>query len=203
MTRTIVFATNNAHKLKEISDLLGNDFQLQSLKDIGFAVDIPEEQPTLEGNALDKAKYIVERFHVSCFADDTGLEVSALHGEPGVFSARYAGTVAQYGSEEKRTQANIDKLLQNLKNKQDRSARFRTVIAYINDGEEYLFEGIVNGKIIDDKKGADGFGYDPVFIPDGYAQTFAEMPLSEKNKISHRARAFAKFIAFLKEQNRK
>ncbi len=203
MTKTIVFATNNAHKLKEISEMLGCDFHLLNLKDIGFTGDIPEEQPTLEGNALDKAMFIVERFQTACFADDTGLEVSALNGEPGVFSARYAGTIAQYGSEEKRTQANIQKLLYNLKDKSDRSARFRTVIAYINEGKEFFFEGIVNGKIIEEKKGTDGFGYDPVFIPDGYSQTFAEMPLSEKNKISHRARAFAKFIAFLKEQNKK
>jgi XTP/dITP diphosphohydrolase len=203
MTKSIIFATNNAHKLKEISELLGNDFELLSLKDIGFSGDIPEEKPTLEGNALDKALYIVERYGKSCFADDTGLEVPALNGEPGVYSARYAGTVAQYGSEEKRTKANIEKLLGNLKDKQDRSARFRTVIAFISEGEEYLFEGIVNGQIVEDKRGSDGFGYDSVFVPDGYSQTFAEMALSEKNKISHRARAFAKFIAFLKEQNKK
>jgi XTP/dITP diphosphohydrolase len=200
MTKTIIFATNNAHKLKEISDLLGNNFHLNSLKDIGFSGDIPEEQPTLEGNALDKAKYIVERYNTSCFADDTGLEVEALKGEPGVFSARYAGTVSEHGSEEKRSQANIEKLLSNLKNNPNRKARFRTVIAYINNGKPYLFEGIVNGHIIEEKRGADGFGYDPVFVPEGFSQTFAEMPLSEKNKISHRARAFAKFIAFLKEQ---
>lgn len=200
MTKTIIFATNNAHKLKEISDLLGYDFHLKSLKDIGFSGDIPEEQPTLEGNALDKAKYIVERYDVSCFADDTGLEVEALKGEPGVFSARYAGTVAEHGSEEKRSQANIEKLLANLKNNPNRKARFRTVIAYIDNGKSHLFEGIVNGQIIEEKRGTDGFGYDPVFVPDGFSQTFAEMPLSEKNKISHRARAFAKFIAFLKEQ---
>lgn len=200
MTKTIIFATNNAHKLKEISNLLGNNFHLNSLKDIGFTGDIPEEQPTLEGNAMEKAKYIVERYNASCFADDTGLEVEALKGEPGVFSARYAGTVAEHGSEEKRSLANIEKLLANLKKNPNRKARFRTVIAYIDNGKSHLFEGIVNGHIIEEKRGTDGFGYDPVFVPDGFSQTFAEMPLSEKNKISHRARAFAKFIAFLKEQ---
>jgi XTP/dITP diphosphohydrolase len=203
MAQTIIFATNNSHKLKEISHLLGDDFELLSLKDIHFTGDIPENQPTLEGNALDKAKFIVERFGKSCFADDTGLEVTALNGAPGVYSARYSGTIAEFGSEVKRTEANIIKLLTNLKPYKDRSARFRTVIAFIHNGKEYFFEGIVNGRIIEEKRGIDGFGYDPVFIPDGFNQTFAEMPLSEKNKISHRARAFAKFIDFLNEHNQK
>jgi XTP/dITP diphosphohydrolase len=203
MAQPIIFATNNAHKIIEIRELLGNEFELLSLKDIGFTEDIPEIQPTLEGNASDKAKYIVKRFGKPCFADDTGLEVAALDGAPGVYSARYAGTIAEYGSEMKRTEANITKLLTSLKPYPDKSARFRTVIAFIHKEKEYFFQGIVPGRIIDEKRGIDGFGYDPVFVPEGYDQTFAEMPLSEKNKISHRARAFAQFIDFLKEQHKK
>lgn len=198
MNHQIVFATNNRHKLNEIQDLLGEEFKLLSLSDIGFSGDIPEEQPTLEGNALDKARYIHEFCNLPCFADDTGLEVKALGGRPGVYSARYAGSVADYGSEEKRSEANIDKLLDELQPFPDRQARFRTVIAFINDTNEHLFEGIVEGLIIPRRSGSGGFGYDPVFMPLGYDQTFAQMPLSEKNKISHRARAFAKFTEFLK-----
>jgi XTP/dITP diphosphohydrolase len=197
MKEKIIFATNNQHKLKEIQDLLGSDFLLVCLADIGFIGDIPENKETLEGNALEKAKFIYDRFKLPCFADDTGLEVEALDGKPGVYSARYAGTIADYGSEKLRTEANINKLLQNLNDKPNKNARFRTVIAYMDGISEYFFEGIVNGKIINEKKGSDGFGYDPVFIPDGFIETFAEMPLVEKNKISHRSRAFTKFIHFL------
>lgn len=199
MPLKIIFATNNPHKLKEIQDILGDEFQLLSLKDLNFTEDIPETQPAIEGNALQKARFIFERFHLPCFADDTGLEVQALKGEPGVFSARYAGTLQEYGTEKKRTEANINKLLTKLEGVRDREAQFRTVIAYLDGKKEHLFEGIVKGTIIDHKRGDDGFGYDPVFLPNSYSQTFAEMPLSEKNKISHRAKAFAKLIEFLKQ----
>ena len=199
MPLEVIFATNNPHKLHEIQDILGNEFKLLSLKDINFVGDIPENQPTLEGNALEKARYIFERFNMPCFADDTGLEVQSLHGEPGVFSARYAGTIQDFGSEKNRTEANIQKLLANLIDKENRKAQFRTVIAYLDGQNEHVFEGKVEGTIIADKHGVDGFGYDPVFLPDGYTQTFAEMPLSEKNKISHRARAFQKMVEFFKK----
>ena len=201
MPQRLIFATNNPHKLHEIQHLLGNHFTLLSLKDINFEGDIPENQDTLEGNALEKAQYIFDQFKMPCFADDTGLEVESLDGAPGVYSARYAGTVKEHGSEKARTKANIEKLLANLKGKENRAAQFRTAIAFIDGEKEYLFEGVVKGRIIDDKRGEDGFGYDPVFMPDGYTQTFAEMPLSEKNLISHRARAFGKLIEFLKIQN--
>lgn len=198
----IIFATNNPHKLQEIQAILGNAFHLVSLKDLNFSEDIPENEPTLEGNALEKARFIFKRFHKACFADDTGLEVTALHGAPGVYSARYAGSLAEFGNEQKRSAANIQKLLKSLKGGNDYSARFRTVIAYIDlTGKEFLFEGIVTGSIISELRGEGGFGYDPVFVPDGYDQTFAEMPLSEKNKISHRARAFRNFHEFLDKQN--
>jgi XTP/dITP diphosphohydrolase len=199
MQHKIVFATNNPHKLKEIQSLLGDHFRLQSLNEIGFSGDIPEEKTTLEENALDKARFIFEKYACPCFADDTGLEVEALKGEPGVYSARYAGSLKEYGTEEKRSAANISKLLARLSGNQNRNARFRTVIAYIDGKDEHLFEGIVNGSIIDVRRGAEGFGYDPVFVPEGYKDTFAEMPLAEKNKISHRARAFSKFVEYMKE----
>jgi XTP/dITP diphosphohydrolase len=201
MDRNIIFATNNKHKLEEVRNLLGNSFVLKSLNDIGFSGDIPETQPTLEGNALQKAKFIFDKYNIPCFADDTGLEVESLKGEPGVYSARYSGTLEKFGTEEKRSKENINKLLLNLESKSNRNARFRTVIAFIdNSGSPFYFEGIVNGTIINELKGNKGFGYDPVFIPDGYNITFAEMPLSEKNKISHRARAFSKLIHFLKNE---
>lgn len=199
MSHQVIFATNNPHKLHEIQHLLGDRFHLLSLKDVNFTGDIPENQATLEGNALEKARYIFERFNMPCFADDTGLETEALNGAPGVYSARYAGSVRDFGSEKKRTEANIQKLLAGLATAENRKARFRTVIAYLDGRQEYMFDGIVEGNIIPEKRGEDGFGYDPVFVPDGYTQTFAEMPLSEKNKISHRARAFAKFVDFLKK----
>jgi XTP/dITP diphosphohydrolase len=187
---TIVFATNNQHKLKEIMSILGNSFTLMSLKDINIDEDIPEDEPLLEGNALFKARYIHKITGMNVFADDTGLEIDALNGLPGVHSARFAG-------EDKNPSANIEKVLSLLGTADNRKARFRTVIALIFEKKEYLFEGVVTGTIISEKRGIEGFGYDPVFIPDGKSQTFAEMALQEKNKISHRARAFEKLKEFL------
>lgn len=187
----LLFATANPHKLEEVKAMLPAGIRLKNLLDIGFEGDIPETGATLEENALQKARFIHRRYHTACFADDTGLEVEALNGAPGVYSARYAGVE---GSREQQAKANIAKLLKELSGKTDRKARFRTVIAYIDtENKEQLFEGIVTGKIIDNESGSDGFGYDPVFLPDGYDLTFAQMPLSEKNKISHRAVAFRKF----------
>ncbi|MFP4047852.1 MAG: non-canonical purine NTP diphosphatase [Bacteroidales bacterium] len=189
----LLFATNNPHKKKEIQDLLDESFNILSLEDVGYIGDIPEDKNTLEENAMQKAEYIYEITGMNCFADDTGLEVDALKGKPGVYSARYAG-------EQKNSEANIQKLLKELEGKSNRKAHFRTVIALVLDGEQYFFEGIVNGKIIHTKKGESGFGYDPVFIPDGYDITFAEMPLRLKNQISHRSRAMNKLTSFLKKQ---
>jgi XTP/dITP diphosphohydrolase len=193
MMNQLIFATNNQHKLTEVQSLIGDRFKLMSLKDIGCNEDIPETAPTLEGNALLKARFIFSTFSKNCFADDTGLEIEALDGRPGVFSARYATDGHDF-------EANIDKVLAELSGIRNRNARFRTVIALILDGSVHYFEGIVNGKIITERKGAEGFGYDPVFIPDGYQDTFAEMPLSEKNKISHRARAVNKLVDFLNQK---
>jgi len=190
--RELVFATNNPHKLSEVQHLLGDKFHLLSLSDINFYEEIPEDFDTLEKNASQKAWYIYERFNSSCFADDTGLEVDALGGNPGVYSARYAG-------EEKDPEANIKKLLIELKDSENRKARFRTVVSLIIEGQEYKFEGIVNGQIIEDERGVKGFGYDPIFMPDGFNQTFAEMDLGIKNTISHRARAISALVQFLKE----
>lgn len=201
MQTKIIFATNNQHKLYEVQNLLGEHFQLVSLKEIGFNDDIPETKPTLEGNAVEKARHIYIKYKMPCFADDTGLEVEALNGAPGVHSARYSGNLASFPSEKARSEANIDKLLTNMHGKENRKARFRTVIAFIHEDKQHLFEGIVSGEIINQRQGQEGFGYDPVFVPEGYRQTFAEMPLPEKNQISHRARAFAKFVEFLKNQN--
>ncbi|MFP4525559.1 MAG: non-canonical purine NTP diphosphatase [Bacteroidales bacterium] len=189
----LLFATNNPHKKKEIQDLLDESFNILSLEDVGYIGDIPEDKNTLEENAIQKAEYIYEITGMNCFADDTGLEVDALNGKPGVYSARYAG-------EEKNSEANIQKLLKELEGKSNRKAHFRTLIALVLGGEQYFFEGIVNGKIIHTKKGESGFGYDPVFIPDGYDITFAEMPLRLKNQISHRSRAMNKLTSFLKKQ---
>lgn len=188
----LVFATNNKHKLQELQAILGIDIQLLSLKDIGCNEEIPEEKPTLEGNARQKAMHVYENYGYSCFADDTGLEIEALNGEPGVFSARYAG-------EEKDANANMNKVLGKMVKINNRKARFRTVISLVIDGHEEQFEGIVNGEIIKEKRGGEGFGYDPIFLPDGYEQTFAEMELSEKNKISHRGRAVQKLVQYLKQ----
>lgn len=190
MKKKFVFATNNAHKLEEVMNILGNKIELLSLKDIECRDEIPETADTLEGNALLKARYIYERYHTDCFADDTGLEVEALHGAPGVYSARYAGN-------EHNSENNMRKLLEELKGIENRNARFRTVFALIIDGKEHLFEGIINGEIVSVRKGTSGFGYDPIFVPKGYTQTFAEMGNAEKNKISHRAIATHKLCKFL------
>ena len=201
----IVFATNNQHKLQEIRDILGSEFEIVSLKDIGCDVDIPETGNTLEENAMQKAQYVYDHYNLSCFADDTGLEVEALNGEPGVHSARYAeGT--NHDSE-----ANMAKLLRNLEGKDNRKARFRTVIALIQKQDVCpcgctsikkvnRFEGIVDGSIATEKHGTAGFGYDPIFVPEGYDKSFAELGESIKNGISHRARAVAKLAKFLKEK---
>lgn len=189
----LVFATNNQHKLKEIQQLLGESITILSLGDIGCYDDIPETGDTLEENALQKSEYIYKRYNKNCFADDTGLEIDALNGEPGVYSARYAGI-------EKDAEANMQKVLTELQGKPSRDANFRTVISLIINGEEFQFEGQVDGCILQQKSGVDGFGYDPIFKPNGYAQSFAEMPLNEKNKISHRGRAVAKLIEFLKSR---
>jgi XTP/dITP diphosphohydrolase len=187
----LVFATNNPHKLKELQAILGDEFELLGLKDIGCTEEIPEERPTLEGNARQKAFYVYEKYGYSCFADDTGLEVEALNNEPGVFSARYAG-------EEKNPQANMDKLLGKMAKINNRKARFRTVISLVINGDEMQFEGIVEGEITRQKRGDSGFGYDPVFLPGGFTKTFAEMDMEQKNKISHRGRAVQKLVGHLK-----
>jgi len=186
----IVFATNNANKLREIRNILGNSFSLLSLGDLNIRDDIPENEATLEGNALQKARCIHRLLKMNVFADDTGLEIEALNGLPGVNSARFAG-------ENKDFDANIDKALQMMGSTSNRKARFRTVIALILDDKEYLFEGIIKGKIISKRRGKEGFGYDPVFVPQGRDLTFAEMSLEEKNRISHRAKAFMKLRSFL------
>jgi len=188
--KEIVFATNNKHKLEEIRSISSNLLNILSLADIGCTEEIQETALTLEGNAILKAKYVRDNYGKDCFADDTGLEVDYLGGQPGVHSARYAG-------EECIADNNIDKLLREMKGKALRNARFRTVIALMINGQEYLFEGIVEGRIIEKKIGLKGFGYDPVFIPDGYHQTFAEMPSELKNKISHRGIATRKLVDFL------
>lgn len=196
--KRIVFATNNQHKLQEIREILSPDFEIVSLKDIGCHEDIPETGNTLEENALQKARYISERYHISCFADDTGLEVEALGGAPGVHSARYAeGT--DHDSE-----ANMTKLLRELEGKENRQARFRTVIALIELGEDetenvHLFEGIVEGHISTERQGNEGFGYDPIFVPEGYEKSFAALGETIKNHISHRARAVKKLADYLKQ----
>lgn len=187
----LVFATNNKHKVDELQAILGDRIKLLSLKEIGCDEDIPEERETLEGNASQKAFYIYNKFGKNCFADDTGLEIEALNGEPGVYSARYAG-------EEKSAEANMDKVLAGLIKINNRDARFRTVISLVINGNENQFEGVVDGKILDEKRGKSGFGYDPIFQPKGFTQTFAEMNLSDKNKISHRGKAVEKLIQYLK-----
>lgn len=191
MKKKLVVATNNAHKLEEIAAILGNEMELLSLKDIQCHADIPETADTLEGNARQKALYIYENYGMDCFADDTGLEVEALDGAPGVFSARYAGD----GHD---SEANMQKLLRELEGKENRKAQFRTAICLIMNGEEHLFEGIVKGEIIQEKRGGAGFGYDPIFVPEGYDLTFAELGNDIKNTISHRARAVEKLCTFLK-----
>ncbi|MBR1468878.1 MAG: non-canonical purine NTP diphosphatase [Prevotella sp.] len=196
----IVFATNNQHKLEEIRQILGPEFEILSLNDIGCHDDIPEKGKTLEENARLKAEYVWEHYGSAVvFADDTGLEVEALDGEPGIFSARYAALDGN-GSESHDSEANMKKLLRKLEGKDNRRARFRTVIALIESGNKIFFEGIVNGQIAREKSGHEGFGYDPIFIPDGYDKSFAELGADVKNSISHRARAVAKLAEYLKKQ---
>ena len=186
----IVFATNNAHKLREVQQTVGDKFEIVSLRECGVVEDIPENEPTLEGNALAKAHYIYSRTGLSCFADDTGLEVDALGGEPGVRSARYATD----GHDD---EANKRLLLERMEGKENRGAQFRTAMALILDGEEYLFEGVVRGEILTQECGDGGFGYDPLFAPEGRSESFAEMSAEEKNAISHRGRAVRKLAEFL------
>lgn len=189
----IVFATNNAHKLSEIRAILGEDFRILSLADIGCHDDIPETADTLEGNALIKARWVKERYGFDCFADDTGLEVAALGGRPGVHTARYAFP------DRHDPEANTRKLLAELDGKDDRSARFRTVIALVQGTDETLFEGIVDGRIAPEERGTEGFGYDPVFEPEGLGQTFAELGVETKNSMSHRARAVKRLAEYLRQ----
>ena len=193
MRRKLVFATNNAHKLDEIRAILGDGIEIVSLADIGCHTDIPETADTLEGNALQKARYVYEHYHCDCFADDTGLEVEALDGAPGVHTARYAYP------DRHDPEANTRKLLDALKEKSSRRAQFRTVIALILNGEEHLFDGRVEGSIATEKRGTEGFGYDPVFIPEDSGKTFAELGVEAKNRISHRARAVARLCEFLRQ----
>ena len=188
--KQLIFATNNNHKLTELSAAVNKSFILKSLSDIGFNEDIPEPFDTLEDNALAKVRYLHERYRINCFADDTGLEIEALNGAPGVFSARFAG-------DQKDSEANMQKVLDLLQGIDNRKARFRTVIALNYDNKEYLFEGVVNGKIIKERTGDMGFGYDPIFVPDGFDTTFAQMDIDVKNQISHRGIATAKLIEFL------
>lgn len=192
-TRTLVSATNNPHKVREISALLGEGFALKTLDEVGCHDELAETQSTLEGNALQKAHFVYEKYGVPCFADDTGLEVESLSGAPGVHSARYAGS-------HKNSEDNIHLLLEKLQDQENRKARFRTVIALVGPGVEVFFEGIVEGEITRSKRGDQGFGYDPVFIPEGHTKTFAEMTLSEKNAISHRALAIRKLVNYLRDQ---
>jgi XTP/dITP diphosphohydrolase len=190
MSHTFIIASNNVHKVSEIQLLIGSDFTLKTLADIGFTEDIPETGDTLVENALIKARHIYEIYKQNCFADDSGLEIEALNGEPGVYSARYAGEPVNH-------QKNNEKVLAALLGKSNRNAAFRTVIALIFEGQEFIFEGKIEGKITESFKGNNGFGYDPIFQPNGYEQCFAEMSLSEKTQISHRGIAVAKLAAFI------
>ncbi|MGN6533068.1 MAG: RdgB/HAM1 family non-canonical purine NTP pyrophosphatase [Ginsengibacter sp.] len=191
--KELIFATNNENKVSEVKVILQEKFKILSLKEVGIEIDIPEPFDTLEENAKEKARVIYQLTNLNCFSEDTGLETESLNGEPGVKSARYAG-------ESRSFQQNIDKLLSKLENKKDRRAQFRTVICLILNGKEKIFEGICKGIIIAERRGASGFGYDPVFIPDGAARTFAEMTMEEKNIFSHRKKAMEKLITFLKKQ---
>lgn len=193
--KALCFATNNIHKLEEVRQILVSDFLILSLEDIHCKDELPENQATLEGNSLEKANYIFNHFNIPCFADDTGLEVNALNGAPGVYSARYAG--AQRKSED-----NVNLLLENLKGEKNRTAQFRTVITFVDKDLVKSFEGIITGTITDHARGIKGFGYDPVFQPDGHAETFAEMSLEQKNKLSHRAKAIQKLAYYLMENFR-
>ena len=195
MKKRLVFATNNAHKLEEIRAILGNSIEILSLADIHCHADIPETADTLEGNARQKSRYVYEHYGLDCFADDTGLEVESLGGAPGVYSARYADGQGHD------SQANMNKLLKEMEEKNDRKAQFRTIISLIEEGEERQFEGIVKGQITREKRGESGFGYDPIFQPDGYETTFAELGSDIKNRISHRARAVAALCDYLRKNN--
>lgn len=190
----LVFASNNKNKIQEIQVLVPKNIQIVSLEDIGCTEDIPETADTIEGNAILKANYVTEKYGYNCFADDTGLEVDALNGAPGVYSARYAG-------EQKDANDNMDKLLSELEDKSNRKANFKTVIALNLNGKQNLFTGIINGKIIEEKIGTNGFGYDPIFVADGYEKTFAELTMEEKSTISHRGIAVKELILFLQKQN--
>lgn len=190
--RSLVFATSNPHKVREVNQLLGDQFEIRSLKDIGCSEEIPETQDTIKGNALQKARYLKQHYDQDCFAEDTGLEIDALDGAPGVYTARYAGP-------QRDPQDNMQKVLDELADTSVRSARFRTVIALILDGKEHVFEGIAEGTIAEQLSGAKGFGYDPIFVPQGYDQTFAEMDATEKNAISHRGKAVDLLARFLKD----
>lgn len=189
----LVFASNNKNKIKEIQLLVPNFIQILSLEDIGCFDDIPETADTIEGNAILKANYISEKYGYNCFADDSGLEIDTLNGEPGVYSARYAG-------EPKDDNKNIEKVLKNLKDETNRKANFKTVICLNINGQQHLFTGIINGKIIDEKIGDNGFGYDPIFVADGYQKTFAELSMEEKSTISHRGKAVRQLVAFLSDR---
>lgn len=191
--KTLIFASNNKHKLEEIRNLLEGIVEIKSLKEIGLEGDIPETADTLEGNATQKAEWVYSRTGIDCFADDTGLEVEALNGEPGVYSARYAGENCSFAD-------NVNKLLKALEGHSNRNARFRTAICLIENGEKKYFEGIVNGTITTFEAGNEGFGYDPIFLPEVHNKTFAEMPLDIKNKISHRGRAIQKLVEYLKSK---
>ena len=195
MKKRLVFATNNAHKLEEIRAILGNSIEILSLADIHCHADIPETADTLEGNARQKSRYVYEHYGLDCFADDNGLEVESLGGAPGVYSARYANGQGHD------SQANMNKLLKEMEEKNDRKAQFRTIISLIEKGEERQFEGIVKGQITREKRGESGFGYDPIFQPDGYETTFAELGSDIKNRISHRARAVAALCDYLRKNN--
>lgn len=188
--KELVLATNNPHKVEEIRNILGSSLSIKTLNELGFFEDIPEDSPTLQGNASQKSHFLFDKFGCNCFADDTGLEVEALDGAPGIYSARYAG-------EAKDPEANMRKLLKELEGKESRKARFRTVISLIWEGQEYFFEGIVEGVILTEKRGEEGFGYDPIFQPDGYDRSFAQLTMQEKNEISHRGRAVQKLLQFL------
>jgi len=191
--KKLVFATHNSHKTEEVSAVLRGKVELVNLSSLGFHEDIPETSDTLEGNALQKARYVYERFHLDCFADDTGLEVDALNGGPGVYTARFAGPGCDFDS-------NVAKLLRVLEGVSDRHARFRTVVALILDGREYLFEGVIDGEITTERRGSQGFGYDPVFRPADSDLTFSEMGAEAKNRISHRAMAVRKLTDFLTKE---
>lgn len=190
----LVFATNNQHKLKEVQLLLPSTINILSLKDINCFENIPEEQDSLKGNALQKAEFVKNNFGFDCFADDTGLEIDALNGKPGVYSARYAGPSNDFNK-------NMDKVLAEMEGVKNRKAMFRTVIALLLNEREYFFEGVVEGRILEEKHGEGGFGYDPIFQPQGFNETFAQMQLQIKNKISHRGRAVKKFVEFLNKQS--